>query len=177
MTRSARTTSHAKPVAGAPFSVAESLRRARQVLAEPPAESWISRPEPHGELVQEFALPLELCPTTNATRGAPGWRLGKLKEALYRIMWAQAGGGYSRGPLPGRPQVLCVRFTNRIVDACSDWAKFPVDMLCVRTLRARKRLGFLEDDSPRHIELYQWSEPVPRGEGFAYLQVRTGGDE
>ena len=155
-----------------PFSVPASLRRARELLSQPPAEDWVSRPEPRGELVQAFALPLEMCPTTNATRHAPAWKLGKLKKALYQTMWAQAG-GYRREPLPGRPQVLCVRFTSRIVDACSDWAKFPVDILCVRTLRARQRLGFLVDDSPRHIELHQWSEPAPAGQGFCYVQIRA----
>jgi hypothetical protein len=155
-----------------PFSVAGNLRRAREMLATPPVESWIRRPEPRGVVVAEFVLPLEYCQTTNATRHAPGWKLGKVKSALFGLMWSQNGGRWKQ-PLTGFPQVLCVRFTNRIVDSCSDWAKAAVDMLCASKLPGQKRLNIILDDSPRHIELHQWSEPVPRSEGFCYLQVRS----
>lgn len=154
------------------FSIAANLLRARRALAEPPTVDWVQRPEPRGYVAAEFVVPLELTPTTNATRGAAGWRLGKLKKALFQIMWMQSGGRW-KAPLSGRPQVLCVRFTSNPPDQCSDWAKHAVDMLCLPTLRASKRLGILVDDSPKHIELHQWSEPARRGEGFAYLQVRS----
>jgi hypothetical protein len=168
-----KTAPRGKGLGVTPFSVAGNLRRAREILNAPPAEDWIRRPEPRGAVVAEFALPLELLPTTNATHTGHWSRVYKLKNALHQLMWAQAG-GYQSAPLQGRPQVFCVRFSSGQPDPFSDWAKHAVDVLCVRTLKCpRRRLGFLVDDSPKHIDLYQWSENAPPGRGFCYLQVRS----
>ena len=78
-----------------PFSIAANLRRAREILDAPPALPHIERPEPIGELVAEFVLPLELCKPFNrigrAGTASAGWALGKLKQRAYLCMWQQAG--------------------------------------------------------------------------------------
>ncbi len=158
-----------------PFTVGAAIRRARVTLSSPPELPHIERPEPKGDLVAEFALPIELCPTTNRTRQQHWWCAEKTKKALWSLMWIQAGARIRREPLPGRPQVLCVRFSSTEPDRFSDWAKLPVDMLCAPRGRAKKRrLGMLVDDSPRHVDLHQWWEPASPGMDAVYIQVRTG---
>jgi len=93
----------------AAFSVRASLAFAKAALAQPPALPHIERPEPIGELVAEFVLPLELCKPFNrigrAGTASAGWALGKLKQSAYLCMWQQAGGRRAN-PLPGRPHIL-----------------------------------------------------------------------
>lgn len=137
-------------------------------LEQPPALPTIKRPKRRGELVARFALPLELCPTTNSTRHADGRVLGRLKKALGEMMFAQHG-GRAQGPLDGRPQVICRRFSSVETDPYSDWAKFAVDKLMV----GKNRLGLIRDDKGSDIELHQVWEPAPPGEGFVIIEVRS----
>lgn len=160
------------------------LERSESILRAPPAKPWIVRPVPRGERVCRFVLPLELCKPTNATRQRPGWAQGKDKAELWSMMLGQAGG--LRGEvLPGRPQIICVRFSQIESDPCADWAKAAVDHL--RFWREKRHkigrkivvtkvrgLGFIEDDRGSRIELSQHWEPSKRGEGFVYIEVWTG---
>ena len=157
------------------MNLADMLARADRSLSAAPVFDRIERPEPHGEVVARFALPLELCPTGNHRDSTKGhWWISKLKRSVALAMLAQSS--RQREPLPGRPQVLCVRFSSVEPDRYADWAKHAIDTLCVPTPRSPCRLGFLRDDRPRDAEVHQWWEPAPKGQGFVYIEVRTGGE-
>lgn len=161
-----------------------------RALSVPPRHPWITRPEPRGRLVARFVLPLELCPTSNeGVRHRAGWQLAKhrkdvlgaLKSQVYALRdclpafglrvltWPV---GVFAAPLPGRPQVLAVRFSARAPDAGADWAKTPIDCLTVR----HRGVGLIQDDSPYRCDQRQWWEPTPRGErgGWCVVSVWTG---
>lgn len=158
-----------------PFDVRRSLVRAAQTLSEPPAKPHIVRPPALGALVAQFVLPLELCKPMNqiARTGmaSQAWRIGKLKEDCFLFMLAQAR-TRQRKTLDGRPQVIAVRFSSSEPDRWADWAKNPVDRLCV----GPHGLGYLVDDRPTAAQVEQHWEPAKRGEGFVYLEVRTGAE-
>jgi hypothetical protein len=83
-------------------------------------------------------------------------------------------------PLPGRPQVLCVRFSPAQSDPYADWAKSAVDVLCrPRGSSTARRLGIIVDDRPSAADVVQWCEPKPRGApaGFVVIDVWTGTGE
>ena len=56
----------------------------------PPAFEHIERPEPRGELIAIFVLPLELLPTTNKTRGTTAWQAAKRKKMIATLLMVQA---------------------------------------------------------------------------------------
>lgn len=146
--------------------------QADALLAAPPPLARIVRPEPCGAVLARAVLPLDLCQPQNRTRHGQSWALAKIKSQVAHALLAQIG--RLREPLPGRPQVLCVRFSSVEPDAYSDWAKHAVDSLCVPKGRARNRLGWLCDDSPGAIDLHQWWEPAPAGQGFVYIRILEG---
>lgn len=156
------------------FDWRAALQRADEVLSKPPLIARIVRPEPRGALVARFALPLELCPTGNRTRHTMAWMHARDKAQLFARMLPQMGGRLrSDAVLPGRPQVLCLRLSAVEPDRYSDWAKRPVDLLCVPTGRRKKGFGFLRDDRPSDAEVVQFWEPAKRGEGFVYIEIRS----
>lgn len=84
------------------FDWQSKLAVARAVLASPPAVPRIVRPTVRGDVVQRFALPLALCPTTNRTRHTRPGQQGRTKELLLGLMQVQARQFRAREPLPGR---------------------------------------------------------------------------
>lgn len=162
------------PLAELRFDWRWALTRAREVLREPPTVARVQRPARLGDIVQRFALPLELCPTTNRTRHSRPGQHEKTKEQLLALMREQCQVFGTREPLAGRPQVRCLRLSGTEPDAYSDWAKMAVDMLCVPAARRTEGLGFLRDDRPKDIELVQWWEPAKRGNGLVYIEIRSG---
>jgi hypothetical protein len=154
----------------APFDYRDALRRADEILAFPPAKPHIERVEPVGKLVKRFALPLDLLPTTNGTRGRPGWALAKIKKQIWQELWNQNSHQIREYPLAGRPLVRCIRFSSVEADALSDWPKMAIDKLCC----GHERLGYLKDDRPSDIKLVAWWEPGPRGDGFAVIEIYSG---
>lgn len=158
----------------APFDRDAALTLALGVLSRPPALARIRRPVPRGELVQRFVLPLELCPTTNRTRHSRPGQHEPVKRALLALLQQQARRFRAEAPLPGRPQVLCLRLSATEPDKYSDWAKMAVDALCVPAGRRKEGLGYLRDDRPKDADVHQWWERAPRGSGCVYLEVRTG---
>jgi hypothetical protein len=150
-----------------PFRVDEALALADDVLSRPPAREHIERPERRGELVARFALPLELCLTTNFTRHGQSWRLGQIKNSTLLCMLVQHG--RRREPLPGRPQVVCLRLSSSEPDKYSDWAKVAVD----RLTNKNSGLGFLRDDKPSAAEIHQYWEPCPPKKGCVVIEVRA----
>ena len=162
-----------------------SLRqRATELLSTPPV-AGVYRPEIRGDRYAAFALPLQLCQPQNRTRKMPTWRYGKIRKDLFGLMAVQAieQGITHEGPLSGRPQVRCTRFSTRATDAYADWGKQAVDILCPSKLRRSNGdgivkevmgLGIIVGDAVGQIEQLQWCEPVKRGEGFVYIEVRRG---
>ena len=162
------------PLSELRFDWREALMRARAVLREPPTVARIQRPARCGELVHRFALPLELCPTTNRTRHSrPGQHEGT-KTQLLALMREQSQLFDVREPLTGRPQVRCLRLSSTEPDAYSDWAKMAVDTLCAPAARRVDGLGYLRDDRPKDAIVNQWWEPAKRGEGLVYIEIRSG---
>jgi len=151
------------------------LSQTEAILWASPKLAHIVRPEPHGIVVARFILPLELCKPQNRkrapTRGA-GFLEAKTRRSILSCLTSQARPFAE--PLPGRPQVLCVRFSSSEPDRYSDWAKVSVDCLCAPTERSPNRLGIIRDDAPRFAEIEQWWEPAPRGDGWVYVEVRSG---
>jgi len=155
-----------------PFNPGEALCRADEILSRPPARPHIVRPAPVGARVWRCALPLELLQPQNRTRHGARWELGKLKAEVWIRMLAQHGLPVRQLPLPGRPQVLCTRFSAAEPDRYADWAKAAVDALCLPSGRRKRGLGLLRDDRPKDVDLHQWWEPGPRGAGFGVIEVR-----
>lgn len=146
------------------------LAQAADVLSRPPAKAHIVRTPGVGRLVRRFALPPELCPTTNATRYAPkGWA-ARIKADITTVMKVQTQGRIRRAPLPGRPMVIGIRFSRRAPDKYSDGFKMAID----RLMGGDGRLGYLRDDSPDHCEVVQRWELAPVGQGFAVLEIWSG---
>lgn len=147
-----------------PFRITSALAYAdaRLQLDPPP---WVERPTPRGTRVQRFALPLSCCPTGNMMRHAPHWKLANWKRQAMMLMSAQLV-TRAKCALPGRPQVLATRFSSVEADAYADWAKIPVDCL--------KKLGLIVDDSPRCIELHQWTEKASPKSGCVLIDVWSG---
>lgn len=154
------------------FRVRDAFALAEDVLSRPPALPHIERPVPRGKLVARFGLPLELCKPMNriARTGTQqaGWALAKMKRETWQRMAMQHGRRST--PLPGRPQVLCLRLSSSEPDKYADWQKNPVDRL-----RATEKLGlgFIVDDRPTCIDLQAWWEPAPRGRGCVVIEVRA----
>jgi len=153
-----------------PFSYLDAIRRSHLILSQPPAQGHIRRVDPVGELVNQFALPLDLCKPQNRTRHSAGWALGKLKTECFKQMWIQNGGRKERAPLPGRPMVRAVRFSSVEPDRFSDWAKVPIDRLCV----GKMGLGYLRNDRPKDAQIECWWEPGPKSDGWCLIEVWTG---
>lgn len=163
-----------------PFIAGEAIGRAQAQLSRPPLRSWIERPTPKGRRVATFALHLDLCKPQNRKHSMQRWQLEKMKKDVYLAMLVQLSGGAPSSPLPGRPQVFCVRFSSTPPDNYADGFKMAVDCLTPRKgpdAKGRIKLGFglIADDNPRVSDVKQWWEPAPRGGGFGYLAVWTGG--
>jgi hypothetical protein len=156
-----------------PFDFFRLQTEALNRLSVPPVPSDVERPEVHGDLVASFALPLELCEPQNRKRHATIWKSDSKRKKLRELMFLQCNP--TRSPLTGRPQVLCVRFSSHEPDPMSDWAKMAVDVLQVATKSAPVgRLGLIRDDTRRAIDQHQWWERAKPGQGFVYMEVRTG---
>jgi hypothetical protein len=155
-----------------PFNALEALAAADAVLKLPPANPIKSRRvAPVGMLVRRFALPIDLCPTTNSTRHSKGWMLAKMKENLRAVMLKQTRGTVRPTPLRGRPMLRCIRFSKRAPDRYADWMKMAVDRLLV----GEKRLGYLVDDDEMHVDIHAWWEPSPlKSKGFCVIEIWTG---
>lgn len=164
----------ANPLAGIVFDWRAALYEARALLSIPPPTGHrIVRPEKRGELVHSFTLPLEMCLGTNRTRHSNPGQHAKLKKSLLALLRLESAIYRQREPLAGVPQVLCTRFSSVQPDAYADWAKMPIDALCVPQGRRKEGLGLLRDDRPKDAEIVQWWEPAKRGKGFVYIEVRA----
>jgi hypothetical protein len=156
------------------FSIETARQRAEETLRVPPALARLARPVPRGSLVASWVLPIELLKPQNWARHRPVGVLAKLKDQLYRLMWAQQP-YRPEAPLSGRPQVICTRFSSTEPDAYSNTFKAAVDLLCVPDSKRRKRgLGFIVDDKPQFLEEIQRWEPAPPGRGQGLIDLYDG---
>lgn len=152
-----------RPIAR-PLSVTELAQRAFAIMGSPPARDFIVRVEPEGDFVARFVLPLQLVQPQNRTHGKT-WLLGKLKSQCLLAMRAQLRERRDE-PLPGRPQVLCVRFSSRAPDKYNDGFKCAIDRL--------RDLKLIVDDAPEMADVHQWWEATKVGEGFGLIEVFSG---
>ena len=149
----------------ATFSVRDALSRSMAALGQPPLREHIERPQIYGQCRFRFALPLSLLQPQNRTRQAQPWKMAKLKKECLSLMRAQLSTRLEL-PLPGRPQVLCVRFSSVEPDKYNDGFKIAVDRLV--------EMGLLVDDRPTAVDLHQWWEPAPPKCGFGVIEVWSG---
>jgi hypothetical protein len=155
------------------FSFKQALAQADETLRKPPRWEHARRVAPVGERVARFALPLELCLTSNERmRGGLKQRFleAGIKKKLYDLMRLQNSGRNAAAPLGGRPQVLAIRFSSRETDVTSDWSKMAIDRLLI----GKHGLGFLVDDSPRYADVNCWCEFASPGKGAVVIEVWTG---
>lgn len=189
--------------AAGPFSraeVAAFLARADAILAAPPARPWIERHPGRGRLVLRFALPLALAAPQNRSRHAQGWQMAEQRKAVLSTLAGQMMGQFARdpsmitaplnycrngkgllpvwpSPLSARPQVRAVRFSSVAPDCTAAWHKTTVDCLLPPKTRAGKvvpGLGILADDRPALLEVRDWWEAAPKGQGGALVEVFDG---
>ena len=178
--------------------VSAFLAFADDVLAAPPARPYIERHDGRGRRVLRFALPLAMVRTEDCgRRGARAWQLTQARSAVLATMAGQMcdqlrgpGGRIAmqlrycpngRGvlpvwpaPLTGRPQVRAVRFSSVAPDHSSGWQKMALDCLLQPRMHAGRRtaaLGVLADDRPALLEVREWWEPAPRGQGGCLVEV------
>lgn len=159
---------------------AHCLEYALRALASPPTKPHIERVEPVGKLVWQCVVPAELC--VGHANSRVHWSVHlRHKRNLLSTMLAQHQMRPRSEVLPGRPQVLLVRFTSTRPDRGNGWEKLPVDCLLtpksVMTatgIQQRKGLGFFDDDSELHIDSRCWWEAGPRGAGFVFIRVFDG---
>jgi hypothetical protein len=153
------------------FDAAETMAKAADVLSRPPAKAHIVRVQGRGRLVRQFALPIELCPTTNATRHAPKGLNARIKADITTVMLVQTQGRVRMNPLPGRPMIIGIRFSSRQPDRFCNSFKMAIDRLMV----GDNRLGYLREDNPDRIDEHQRWEKAPKGDkGFAILEIWSG---
>ncbi len=152
----------------APFSVKDALQRSFEAFGRPPQAPHIERPKVVGQCLIRFALPLSVLPTGNAMRHGKPWALAKLKRQCAALMRAQLPKTITSLTLPlgGRPQVLCCRFSSVEADKYNDGFKIAVDCLV--------KLGLIQDDAPKFIDLHQHWEPAPPKAGFGIVEVWSG---
>ncbi len=144
---------------------------ADEVLSRPPAKAHIVRVAGRGRLIRRFALPIELCPTTNATRHAAKGLSARVKSDITTVMLVQTKGRVRMNPLPGRPMIIGIRFSSRQPDRYSNGFKMAIDRLMV----GDNRLGYLREDNPDHIDEHQRWEKAPKGhKGFCILEIWSG---
>jgi len=137
-----------------------------------------------GEEEACFILPLRLCKSTNTMghMGGRGWQLGRHKKSVWEAMRLQAAP--RREPLPGRPMVVCVRFSIREPDKYADWGKVPIDkLLPTRQRRTQKGLSivhglnYIIDDSPKHADIHQLTWLVSRrADEVVVIRIYSGKD-
>ena len=173
-----RTTQLTRPPA--PFCATLALIRADAILREPPARSHIVRPDLSGVCVARFVLPLDLVKPQNRTRFQKHWAMAKLETEVAAAMRVQCAPRPE--PLPGRPRVLCCRFSSTEPDRFNDGFKIAIDMLTapkpaltrkgtVRRYVPKLRLNLIRDDSNRCAQVEQWWEPAPPRQGFGLIEV------
>ena len=173
------------------FDMQAASEMVQSTLAAPPAHERVQRRAPDGELVARWLLPLDMAPGVNSLNGRTGWQKGAARSRCIKEMLRQVGGVRPAAPLSGRPHVRVVRFSSVEPDGDNAFSKLPLDALLVdkpkrpkgmpeviwhqvRPTLKPKKLCYLVDDSPKHIDLFVGWEPAPPGKGCVLVEVWTG---
>lgn len=129
--------------------------------------------------IARYFIPEIYCPPGNR-RDTMHWsKAHALRNDCFQWMYEQNHFSITGAPLPGKPAVVCVRFSSRATDARSNWDKFPVDSLrAPRTdvlksgkVRHWRGLNWIKDDGPNDIDLHAWCEKGPKDSPFVYVRV------
>ena len=178
-----------KPITERVFNSACAFEIADEILSQPPARSYITRPVKRGEVVFRAVLPSELCLTANklATRGMQGasWRLAEIKKKLWALLKTQAipfAANRNKWPLKpekastSRPQVIATKFSYRSPDVGSNPAKAAIDMLQrVTNVGQKNRMGLIWSDAPKYVEqIHHWEFCPHEFPAFVLIEVTTG---
>jgi hypothetical protein len=165
------------------FDVREALARAGEILSAPPAKPHIVRIDPVGSLVARLVLSLALCEPQNRKRVVPRYVWAQKRAAILAVFQAQLRGQLPQAPLPGRPMVLCTRFSSVEADAFADSFKLAIDCLCPSKKRLvagvpklAPGLGLIRDDKPSLCDVRQRWEYAPPKLGFCLVEVYTGAE-
>lgn len=173
------------------FDLEAARATVEAILSAPPAHERVQRRAPEGQLVARWILPLELAPGVNSLNGRTGWQKGAARARCIKEMLRQVGNVRPAAPLSGRPHVRVVRFSSVEPDGDNAFSKLPLDALLVdRPKRPKgmneqmwalvkptlkpKKLCYLVDDSPKHIDLFVGWEPAQPGKGCVLVEVWTG---
>lgn len=128
------------------------------------------------KLLASFKLPLDLCPTTNATIGKHWSRVSRLRTKCYKAMLPQYVRQLCRMP-PAAPsaigfrQVVCLRRSSSRPDSTANWSKIPVDVLSRRTPEHPHRLSLIWDDGAAFASVEERWERAPQGQGSCTIEV------
>jgi hypothetical protein len=173
------------------FDIEAARATVEAILAAPPANERVQRRAPDGQLVARWLLPLDMAPGVNSLNGRSGWQKGAARARCIKEMLRQVGGKRPAAPLSGRPHVRVIRFSSVEPDGDNAFSKLPLDALLIdRPKRPKgmhevmwalvkpklkpKKLCYLVDDSPKHIDLFVGWEPAPPGRGCVLVEVWTG---
>jgi hypothetical protein len=171
------------------YTETEFYSFARIAMSKPPADQSIARVEPVGSLVQEFILPLRLLEAQNQKRKKTPAQYDRVIKEIHATMLRQVGFHARETPLPGRPQILCIRFSSKEPDPRADTFKQAIDRLPIYKARnvsvvrsgvrkvkpmKNRHLGFIVDDTRKLAATHDWWEPAPPGKGFGYIRIYTG---
>jgi hypothetical protein len=173
------------------FDIVLAWAMARATLSAPPAHERVQRREPEGRFVAGWVLPLDMVPGVNSLNGRTGWQKGAARTRCIKEMLRQVGGVRPTAPLSERPFVRVIRFSSVEPDGDNAFSKLPLDALLVdkpkrpkgmdekvwALLKPKlkpKKLCYLVDDSPKHIDLFVGWEPAPPGRGCVLVEVWTG---
>jgi hypothetical protein len=127
--------------------------------------------------IASFCLPLELCPTTNATIGAHWSRVSKLRTQCYQAMLPQYARQFGRMPpagiteSPGHRVIICTRHSSSQPDRHANWSKIPIDALSRRTQERPHRLSLIWDDAEAFATVEEHWERAPMRGGFCTIEV------
>lgn len=118
-------------------------------------------------MIARWVLPLRSCPTANQFFAGLHWsKRTKIKKDTLTHMLAQSG--RSPKPLPGKPLILATRYSSQELDPDqkTSWLKVPLDCL-----RVKGGLGWIVDDSARHIDVRCFEAKARRGKGECVIEL------
>jgi hypothetical protein len=175
----------------APFSVAQSLALADDILSRPPTKPGIARPEVElmwSIRVFRVAIPSELCLAGNDAMRTHWAARGRNEAKIWKWLAPQAlkwrahnGDQWPFSPFKTdigiiRPQVFATKFSARgRPDKGANFAKAVIDMLTEGISTQRKhRIGVITNDDEQSVEqVLPWWEFLPaKHHAFVVVEVR-----
>jgi hypothetical protein len=119
------------------------------------------------EPIATWELPLDACPTANQFYAGMHWsKRTKIKQQTLTRMLAQ--NGRRNEPLPGKVHIVATRYSSSPLDPdqATSWLKVPLDCL-----KVKGGLGWIADDSVKHISVSCGWEKAPPKSGKCVIQL------